>query len=121
MRLENVVSLAISQLMGRLLRRAVIMTLLGLFALGAIYHFSVAAILALEALFGPLYARLIVAGADLAIALAFFAVLYFTRAKPIPAKQRPGISRAPQDVQIAMLIESVLQGYALARSNRAKS
>jgi hypothetical protein len=121
MRLEQVVSQAISQLMGRLVRRVIIMVLLGLFALAAIYHFSVAAILALEEMFGPLYARLIVAGIDLAIALAFFGILYVTRAKPLTTKQRPGISRAPQDVQIAMLIESVLQGYALARSNRAKS
>ena len=121
MRLEHIVSLAINQLMGRLLRRVVFMTLLGLFALAAIYHFSVAGILALEGMFGALYARLIIAGVDLVIALAFFGILYFTRAKPLPTKSRPGISRAPQDVQIAMLIESVLQGYALARSNRVKS
>ena len=121
MRLEHVVSQAINQLMGRLLRRVVIMALLGLFALAAIYNFSVAGILALEGVFGALYARLIIAGVDLAIAAAFFGVLYVTRSKPLAAKPRPGISRAPQDVQIAMLIESVLQGYALARSNRAKS
>lgn len=121
MRLEHVVSQAISHLVGRLVRRVIIMALLGLFALAAIYHFSVAGILALEGVFGALNARLIIAGVDLAIALAFFGILYLTRAKPLPAKQRPGISRAPQDVQIAMLIESVLQGYALARSNRVKS
>jgi hypothetical protein len=121
MRLEHVVSQAINQLMGRLLRRVIVMTLLGLFALAAIYHLSVAGIIALEVVFGALYARLIIAGIDLVIALAFFGVLYMTRAKPLVAKHRPGISRAPQDVQIAMLIESVLQGYALARSNRVKS
>ena len=121
MRLEHVVSQAINQLMGRLVRRTIFMVLLGLFALAAIYHFSVAGIIALEGIFGALYARLIIAGIDLVIALVFFGILYLTRAKPLPAKQRPGISRAPQDVQIAMLIESVLQGYALARSNRAKS
>jgi hypothetical protein len=121
MRLEHVVSQAINQLMGRLVRRAIIMTLLGLFALAAIYHFSVAGIIALEGIFGALYARLIIAGVDLVIALVFFGVLYMTRAKPLTVKKRPGISRAPQDVQIAMLIESVLQGYALARSDRGKS
>jgi hypothetical protein len=121
MRLEHIVSLAINQLMGRLLRRVILMVLLGLFALAAIYHFSVAGIVALEGIYGALNARLITAGVDLLIALAFFGVLYMTRAKPLPAKQRPGISRAPQDVQIAMLIESVLQGYALARSNKVKS
>jgi hypothetical protein len=121
MRLEHVASQVINQLVGRLLRRVVIMALLGLFALAAIYHFSVAGILALDGIFGPLQARLIIAAVDLMIALAFFGALFLTRAKPLSAKSRPGISRAPQDVQIAMLIESVLQGYALARSNRTKS
>jgi hypothetical protein len=121
MRLDHVVSQAISQLMGRLVRRVIIMALLGLFALAAIYHFSVAGIIALDGIFGALHARLIIAGIDLVIALVFFGVLYLTRAKPLPAKRRPGISRAPQDVQIAMLIESLLQGYAMARGNGAKS
>lgn len=121
MRLEHVVSQAINQLMGRLVRRVIIMALLGLFVLAALYHFSVAGIIALEGICGALYARLIIAGIDLVIVLVLFGILYMTRAKPLSAKQRPGISRAPQDVQIAMLIESVLQGYALARSNRTKS
>ena len=120
MRLENVVSHTVGQVVSRLLRRAIAMAVLALFALGAIYHFSVAGVLALEQHFGALTARLIVAGVYLLIALAVLGYLYATRAK-LPVQQRPGISRAPQDVQIAMLIESVLQGYALARSGRAKS
>jgi hypothetical protein len=115
-----VVSHTLGQVLGRFVRRGIAMAVLALFALGAIYHFSVAAVIALEQHFGALTARLIIAVVYLLIALAVVGYLYATRAK-LPAQHRPGISRAPQDVQIALLIESVLQGYALARSGRAKS
>jgi hypothetical protein len=75
----------------------------------------------LDDAFGPLYGRLIIAGIDIVIALAFFGILYATRAKLLPAKEKLEISRVPHDVQIALLIESLVRGYALARSNRVKS
>jgi hypothetical protein len=122
MRLEHVVSLAVSQLMGRLVRRVVAMTILGLVALAAVYHLTVAGTIALENLYGPLYARLIVFAVYVALGLIVFGYLFATRAKePAVAKQRSGLSRAPQDVRMAMLLESILRGYEAARSKSRHS
>lgn len=119
MRIEHGVSLAIGRLFGRLMRRAAAMAFIGVFVLGVIYQLSAAGTLALERLYGALYAHLIVGGIDAAIVLAIAAVLYATRARPLPNGRRPaGVAGAPMDVRIAMLLESVLLGYELARTKK---
>jgi hypothetical protein len=116
MRLEHTVSLAITQLIGRLIRRLIAMAALALVALVAVYHLTVAGTLELEKLFGLVNARLIVTAIYVVIALVIFAVLFATRAKPAPApKRKAGIADAPPDARIAMLIESLMLGYSLAR------
>jgi type VI protein secretion system component VasK len=118
MRLEHVVSLAIGQLFGRLIRRGIAMAVLALLVLIAVYHLTVAGIIALEQIYGPLDARLIVFGIYVVLALIVFGYLFATRAKPAAATgkgKRGGIAGAPQDVQMAMLLDSILLGYTAAR------
>jgi hypothetical protein len=115
MRLEHIVSLAISQLMGRLIRRVVLMAVLALLILAAVYHLTVAGVIALEQLYGPLDARMIVFGAYAVLALLVFAYLFATRAREPPLDARATVSRRPKDVQMAMLLDSILLGYTAAR------
>jgi hypothetical protein len=115
MPLEDLISTTISRLMRRLIRRGIAMAVLALFILVALYHLTVAGTVALETLYGPLYARLIVVGAYVVLAAIAFGYLYATRIKPQTAKARASVSRAPKDVQIAMLLESILLGYTSGR------
>lgn len=117
MRLEHVVSLALNQLLGRLMRRAAIYVAAALFVIALVYQLSAAGLVALTDIYGPVYARLIVAGVDAVIVLLIAATLYATRAKPAPIaaiadNAIPGLT----DARIAMLVESVLLGYSLARN-----
>jgi type VI protein secretion system component VasK len=122
MRLEHVVSLAVTQLIGRLIRRLIAMAVLALVVLAAVYHLTVAGTLELEKLFGLVNARLIVTAVYVVIALIIFGVLFATRAKPANApKRKPGIAQAPPDARIAMLIESLMLGYSLARGKSRSS
>jgi type VI protein secretion system component VasK len=120
MRLEHVVSLAISQLMGRLIRRIAVMTVLALLVLVAIYHLTVAGTIALEQLYGPLIARLIIVAVYAALALIAVIYLYATRARE-PEIKRHGTAKTPQDVQMAMLLDSILLGYTAARRKSRSS
>jgi hypothetical protein len=119
MRLEHVVSLAVSQMFGRLIRRTAVYAVAIVFVLALIYELSAAGTVALTDLYGPVYARLIVAGIDAVIVLVLVAILFATRAKAAPA----GIAGRPPlegltDARIAMLIESAMLGYSLGRDKR---
>ena len=118
MRLDQIVSLALEQLLGRLLRRAAAFALLGLVGLIAVYHFTVAGTLALEGEFGALYARLIIAGIYTAGGLIIFGFLYATRARPLVADAKIAAALPkqgkPRKMQLAMLVEAVMLGYALS-------
>lgn len=115
MRLSDVSEVAVSLLFGRLLRRALGAALLVLFALIAVYHFTIAGTLALDAEVGVLYARLIVAAIYTAAALVTLIVLWATRTKPLITDQTADALMSPRNAQIAMLIEAATLGYALAR------
>ena len=119
MKLDQLITHTISRVMGRMLRRMVVMAFLGLFILVAIYHLTVAGTLVLEAIYGPLHARLIVVAAYAALAIITLAYLFATRAKALPAKSRP--SRGTQDIRIAELLESLLLGYTAARGKSRHS
>jgi hypothetical protein len=121
MKIESIVSQFFGRLMGRLLRRLVATGFLALFILVALYHLTIAGILALEALYGALDARLIVTGIYAALAVVIFIYLFATRAKAPAAKATTRKTRAntaramPQDVRVAELLESLLLGYTTAR------
>jgi hypothetical protein len=119
MPLEDFISTTISRLMRRLVRRGIAMAVLALFILVATYQLTVAGTVALEELYGPLYARLIIVGAYAVLAAGAFAYLFATRIRPPVGKPvtktRANGSRTPPDVRIALLLESLLLGYTAGR------
>jgi hypothetical protein len=114
MRLDQIAATAVTHLLGRVLRRAMVAALIALFALVAIYHFTIAGTLQLEMQFGLVQARLIVGGIYTALALISLAVFYGLRTKAIANGDAPMLNQ-PREMQIAMLVEAVMLGYALAR------
>ena len=115
MRLNDVPEFAINLLFGRLLRRAIGAALLALFALIAVYYFTVAGTLALEAEVSVLNARLIVAAIYTAAALVALIVLWATRTKPLITDETAAALASPRNAQMMMLIEAAMLGYSLAR------
>lgn len=121
MQIDEIITSVIGRLMRRLVRRGIAMAVFALFLLVALYHLTVAGTVALEQLYGPLYARLLVVAAYVVLALIAFVYLFATRAKRTASKARPSVSRAPKDVQIAMLLESILLGYTTGRGKSRQS
>jgi hypothetical protein len=117
MRFTHITEIVFNYLFGRFLHRAMLAALIGLFALIAIYHFTFAGTLALEAQYGLLYARLMVAAAYFAAALITIIVFWVTRTKPLIENQVAAAITAPRNTQIAMLIEAVMLGYTLGRKS----
>ncbi|HZP74865.1 MAG TPA: hypothetical protein VFB45_01865 [Pseudolabrys sp.] len=118
MRINHIAEMAFEQLFGRLLRRAIGVALVALFALIALYHFTVAGTLALEAQYGLLTARLIVAVIYTLAALVTLLVLWSTRNGKLAGRSNDlglASTRGAQNTQLAMLVEAVLIGYSLAR------
>jgi hypothetical protein len=112
----NLGSFLFEQFFGKMVRRAALFALLGLLLLIAIYHFTVAGTLALEQEFGVLYARLIIAGVYTAGGLITFGLLLATRPRPLLKSEKPaGALAKPRKMQLAMLVEAVMLGYALSR------
>jgi len=120
MRFAHITEIALDYVFGRLLRRALVVALFALCALIAIYHFTVAGTLALEAEIGLLYARLIVAAVYTAAALITLIVLWATRTKPPLDDQIAGALTSPRNVQMAMLIEAALLGFTLGRKTGSR-
>jgi hypothetical protein len=120
MKIESVISQIFGRLMGRVLRRLLAITLVALFILVALYHLTIAGMLALEGLYGPLDTRLIMAGIYAVLAVMIFIYLFVTRGKA-PAveasarRTRAAARNTPQDVRVAKLLESLLLGYTTAR------
>jgi hypothetical protein len=113
MRLDHLAMAAIDHLLGRLLRRALLAILIAALMVTAIFHVTVAATLALETQYGALHAQLIVGAIYAALALIAFAVLWGMRAKSANAST-PALA-GQRELQMAMLVEAVMLGYALAR------
>lgn len=112
MRIDQAAEAVADHLFGRLLRRV----LLGLavIALGvvALYYFTIAGSLALETQYGALDAWLIV-GAIYAAAAIACAIWWHLLGRPSTSRA-PALNN-PREMQIAMLVEAVMLGYALAR------
>jgi hypothetical protein len=120
MKIESMISQIFGRLMGRMLRRLLAAAVLALFVLVALYHLTIAGMLALEGLYGPLDARLIVVAIYAVLAAVLFVYLFATRGKAqtaeAPARKTRAASRnTPQDVRVAELLESLLLGYTTAR------
>jgi hypothetical protein len=118
MRLEQLALTAVEHVLGRLLRRLMVAAVMLVFALIAVYYLLGASEIALSLQFGELHARLIMGGIFAVLALAALVAWWTMRGKaraiaPPQALQVPGL-------QVAMLVEAVMLGYALARGvNRA--
>jgi hypothetical protein len=115
MKLDQFISHLAGRLMGRMLRRMAAFAALVLLVLAALYHLTIAGMLSLETLYGPLYARLIVAGIYAVLAITVLGYLFATRAKARAAPPRGKRSQPPQDIRVAELLESLLVGYTAGR------
>jgi len=112
MRLENIAGLAFDHILGRILRRALLVLLIAGFAVVALYYFTAAGSLSLETHYGALHALLIVGAVYAAVAIAF--AIWWARLNKRASVSAPVLSNQ-RDMQIAMLVEAVMLGYALAR------
>jgi hypothetical protein len=112
MRLDQITEIAADHLFGRLIRRALMALAVAALGIVAIYYFTVAGTVALETQYGTLNARLIVGIIYTAVAI-IIAIWWAVQGKsanfstPVLSNQR--------DMQIALLVEAVMLGYALAR------
>jgi len=114
----SIAEIVFSYLFGRALRRAMLVALIGVFTFTAIYHFTIAGTLALEAQYGLLYARLIVGAAYSAAALVTTIIFWAMRTKRPNEKRVVSATPAPRNAQIAMLIEAGMLGYTFGRKSR---
>jgi hypothetical protein len=118
MQIGHITEIMVHRLLGRVLRRAAAAALLVLFALIALYNFTVAGMVELEGIYGLLHARLIVAAMFLAIAVIVLIVLWATRTKPLIGVAPGDTLAASRAMQIAVLIEAAMLGYDMARKTR---
>lgn len=126
MRLTDIAEGAASALIARLMKRAILIALVGVFGIVALYYASAAGTVALALAYGPIYAYLIMAGIYAIAALIALTVFYATRNRATAARQplageAAGLLSQPRNMQIAMLIEALMLGYSLARKSGNKS
>jgi hypothetical protein len=114
MQLNTVIASATGHLAGRLLRRTFLVVVIGLCAVIATYHFTIAGNIALSGRLGDLDARLIIGGIYAAVALISFVILRAMRGRSAAPAGAPALSN-PREVQLLMLVEAVILGFALAR------
>jgi len=112
MRIEDVAGLAFAHIFGRIFRRALLALVVAALAVVAIYYFTAAATLALETQYGTLDAGVIMGGIYAAVAVCV-AIVWVVQRKST-STSTPALSDQ-RDMQIAMLVEAVMLGYALAR------
>jgi NADH:ubiquinone oxidoreductase subunit K len=116
MTLYNIATTAADHLVGRLLRRVLLVFLIAAFVMVAIYHFTIAGTLALETQYSALHTRLIVAGIYTAAAAITFAILWAIGRKHATPRA-PSLSQQ-RERSVAMLVEAVMAGYSLARKGK---
>lgn len=119
MRLEHMVTAAVGHLLGRVMRRAILAILMAVLAVVALYQFTIAGTFALEGPYGVVNARLIVGGIYAALALIAGLTLWILRNKTA-APATPALA-SQREMQMAMLVEAVMVGYALARKGERVS
>ena len=115
MRLDQIAMATVGHLLGRLMWRALIATVMAVVAIVAIYQFSVAGTLELAERYGAIDAHLIVGAIYAVLALGCFIALWVMRARTTETST-PALAQG-REMQIAMLIEAVMLGYTLARKS----
>jgi len=117
MRLDSIIANATDHLIWPLLRRAFIALAFVILVIVAVYHLTVAGNIALAGQYGDLDARLIIGGVYAGLALISLAIFWAMRGKPIKFDSTPALTN-PRDMQLVMLVEAVMLGYALARKSQ---
>jgi hypothetical protein len=112
MRIEHIVAGIADQLAGWMLRRALLALAIAAFAIVSIYQFTCAGTLALQAEYGAIYAYLIVAGIYAALALA--GCLWWAMQGRSAKSSAPVVGQT-RELQLIMLVEAAMLGYALAQ------
>jgi len=120
MRLDHFIAVAAEHLVGRLLRRSLIAATMAVCAVVALYHFTIAGTIALQGQYGDLYARLIVGGIYALLSIVSLSILWAMRPKPTAPDGTP-VLRHEREMQLVMLVEAVMLGYALARKRERAS
>jgi len=122
MRLTDIAEATVSQVAGRLMRRAVLFALLGILAIVTLYYASAAGGVALALAYGPITAYLIMAGIYALLAIAVLITIVATRSKAAAVPDSvAGPLTSPRNMQIAALVEAAMLGYTLARKSGGKS
>jgi len=113
MQIDQITEMATGLLFGRLVRRALAAIAVAALAIVAVYYFTVAGTMALQTQFGTLDTFLIVGAVYAAASIAAGTIWWALRGKPT-TRSAPGAANQ-RDMQIVMLVEAVMLGYALAR------
>lgn len=117
MRIDQIVADVAEQLAGRLLRRALLALVIAALTVCALYNFTAAGRLALEAQYGALDAHLVVGAIYATLVLA--GVIWWA-VQGRTAKTTTPVVGQTRELQLVMLVEAVMLGYALAnRRERA--
>lgn len=121
MRLTDVVGMMFNGAAAKLRRDALVYGTCAVCGVAALILASSASLLALEPIVGAVYARLIVGGVFVLIALVVVASVRLSqpgqRQQPVAAAQMQAAPRNQQFAQIAMIIEAVMLGYSLSKKS----
>ena len=112
MQIDQIAADVADRLAGRMLRRALLAAAIAVLIAVAVYQFTNAGLLALTASYGELDAALIVGAVYAALALVGVVtwILQGRAARSsLPASGRQG------ELQLIMLVEALMLGYAMAR------
>ena len=122
MRLNDIVGMMFNGAAAKLRRDALVYGTCAVCGVSALILASSASLLALEPIVGAVYARLIVGGVFVLIALIVVASVRLSqpgaRPQPVAAAQPQAAARNPQQfAQIAMIIEAVMLGYSMSKKS----
>ena len=116
MALSDLVTNTVGRIVGTLVRRVVCWVLVALFGLAALYQASVAAVVALEAHFGAVYAHLLMAGIYALLAIGILVFFWVTVRRPfVDQEYRDMLAKLPAEAQVATVVEALLLGCAMSR------
>lgn len=116
MSLANIAEAAAVRLLSRLGLYVVFALFGAVFALFALYNFTIAGMTALEVEFGVVTARLAVAGIYTVLAMGSAGTLWLLASKA--GKFEPAHEPAPRHVQLAAIIEALILGYEASKKGR---
>jgi drug/metabolite transporter superfamily protein YnfA len=116
MRLNDIIGPMVHGAVAKLRRDALVYGTCAVCAVAAVVLASSASIIALEPHVGAVYARLIVGGVFVLVALMMVVAVRLSQPRPrAPIAAASSAPRNPQFAQIAMIVEAVMLGYSLSR------